>query len=273
MNNEAAKEEAFTSLLAKRDAEILKSSSLILGDKKKPEEGSVPMRHKRISMKSLMGKSNKKSSDISKKLAKKATGILSKFKSMQLSSQIPENEKIRQRIRENIFYGLILGFEELKFKVNKAQRNELKSRGNAKDLLPMNEKAEIDYAKGLTLEIEANLYHRFEKNLKKDSQYSQKSRSISMNLKNKKNSELRLKVLTKEISASQLCGMSDDDLAPKNTFDEIKQQRDYFMSSRMAPKIQKVIAKTRKVSGKSDLIQCRESLRSRMRRNTRLLRL
>lgn len=247
MSQDEAREEIFTSLLGKRDPEILKSSSLILGDKKKPEEETAPMRHKRVSMKKLMGKSNRKPNDISKKLAKKATGILSKFKSMQLSSQIPENEKIRQRIRENIFYGLVLGFEELKFKVSKKQQNELKSRGNAKDLLPMNEKAEIDYVKGLTLEIEANLYHRFAKNLKKDSQYSQKSRSISMNLKNKKNTELRLKVLTMEITASQLCGMSDDDLAPKNTFDEIKQQRDYFMNSRMAPKMKKVIAKTRKV--------------------------
>lgn len=237
----------YSSLLTKRSPGILNSSSLILGDKKKESPQSKPLRHKRISMKKLLGSSGKKGSEYTKLLAKKANSILTKFKSMQLSSQIPENEKIRQRIRENIFYGLIFGFEELKFKVNKKKEENLKERGNAKNLLPMNEKAEIDYVKGLTLEIEANLYHRFNRNLKKDSQYSSRSRSISMNLKNKKNTSLRLKVLLKEVTASDLCGMSDEELAPKSTFDEIKQQREYFMNSRLAPTMKKVIAKSRKV--------------------------
>lgn len=226
----------YSSLLTKRDPI---SNSIILGDKKQPSPESEPLRHTRISMKKLLGNSSNKSEDYAKQIAKKSNAILTKFKSMQLSSQIPENEKIRQRIRENIFYGLIFGFEELKFKVNKLGENDLKTRGNAKDLLPMNEKSEIEYVKGMTLEIEANLFHRFNKNMKKNSEYSSKSRSISMNLKNKKNTSLRLRVLLKEVSASDLCGMSDEDLAPKSTFNEIKQQREYFMSSRMAPKLKK----------------------------------
>lgn len=41
----------------------------------------------------------------------------------------------------------------------------------------------FDYSKTLTLEIEANMYHRFQKNVGANSLYSQRSKALAMNLK------------------------------------------------------------------------------------------
>lgn len=103
-----------------------------------------------------------------------------------MSSQIPENEKIRQRVRENLFYALAYGFEEMKFlstPQNSKSKPKFNPEGNTKAILEKNQKEIAAYLKTLTLEIEANMYHRFQKNVKVNSQYSQRSKAIAMNLK------------------------------------------------------------------------------------------
>lgn len=52
-----------------------------------------------------------------KKVDIKAHTHLEKYKhSTSISIQLPEQERIRQKIRENFFYALIFGLEECKFK-------------------------------------------------------------------------------------------------------------------------------------------------------------
>ena len=52
-----------------------------------------------------------------KKVDIKAQAHLEKYKhSTSISIQLPEQERIRQKIRENFFYALIFGLEECKFK-------------------------------------------------------------------------------------------------------------------------------------------------------------
>jgi hypothetical protein len=59
----------------------------------------------------------KKSTELKKRVTDRANGLLDKFKqSMQLSRQIPEQERVRQKIRENFFFSVIYGFEELRLK-------------------------------------------------------------------------------------------------------------------------------------------------------------
>ena len=151
---------------------------------------------KKVSLKTLMSGRGKKTDDYKKLIAKKATDYLNNFKSSnQLSSQIPENEKIRQRVRENLYYGLIYGFEELRYLSKKKEFNP-EGQGSAKDLIKKNKEDIQEFVKALTLEIEANMYHRFDKNVSMNSKYSQRSKDIAMNLKHSKNFELRKNVVT-----------------------------------------------------------------------------
>ena len=243
-----------TSNLVKRNKEnepstsnLSKRLSTLPNPPEPTSKETFPISQKRVNISRLLGAPAKKKNEYEKVLTKKAKAHLETFKrSMQLSSQIPENERIRQRIRENFFYGLVYGFEELRYKISK-KLMDASTQGNASDLVAMADRAQIDYVKGLTLEIEANLYHRFKRDVKKSSEYSGKSRLISMNLKQKKNFELRLKVLTRQISAIRLCEMNDEELACKSSEAEQQRHRKYFMESRMIMEKEKVVAKSRKV--------------------------
>lgn len=139
----------------------------------------------------------KKSNEIKKKVTERANALLDKFKqSMQLSRQIPEQERVRQKIRENFFFAVIFGFEELrlKFEMEPTLFTEDETISINK-LLAMDTKAEIDYVKTITLAIEANLYHKYNRNINKTSEYTSKSRFIVLNLKHERNFDLRLKII------------------------------------------------------------------------------
>ena len=162
-----------------------------------PKDNPRKKIQKKVSLKRLMSGRGKKKSEYRKEISKKATQYLETFKSSnQLSSQIPENEKIRQRVRENLFYGLAFGFEEIRYLSKKGAFNP-EGQGNAEELVEKKSEEITEYVKTLTLEIEANMYHRFQKNVQMNSQYSHRSKAIAMNLKHSQNFQLRKDVLTK----------------------------------------------------------------------------
>lgn len=126
-----------------------------------PKNVNYRKTQKKVSLKRLMSGRGNKKDDFRKLIGKKATKYLESFnKSNQLSSQIPENEKIRQRVRENLFYGLAFGFEEIRYLTKKKEFTP-KDNGNAPELVKKTSEEIIDYVKAMTLEIEANMYHRF----------------------------------------------------------------------------------------------------------------
>lgn len=110
----------------------------------------------------------------------------------------------------------------------------------------MDSKAEIDFVKTITLAIEANLYHKFNRNVGKTSEYTQRSRFIVLNLKHERNFDLRLKILLEDISPSELAGMGEDELAPKSVHNERQQKQQEFFNAREITDDFKVLAKSHK---------------------------
>ncbi|KAJ7531722.1 hypothetical protein O6H91_14G056100 [Diphasiastrum complanatum] len=70
----------------------------------------------------------------------------------------------------------------------------------------------VDYAKVVAFAIEAELFRIFGSMNKK---YKERARSLLFNLKDRNNPELRVKVLSGEISPGNLCGMTAEQLASK----------------------------------------------------------
>lgn len=134
-------------------------------------------------MKALTQKAEDKRQEmILKKVDQKAQQLLEKFKhSNPLSAQLPEQERIRQRIRENFFYALVFGLEECKIR---QQNNETEDMSqhivDISKLLMKDEKSQIEHIKNITLSIEANLYHKYNKEIGKSSAYINKSRVVSI---------------------------------------------------------------------------------------------
>jgi hypothetical protein len=158
---------------AKREKEVPKPTT----DKKKV-----------ISIKSLTENAEEKQfENMIKKVEAKAQLHVEKFRqSMQLSIQLPEAERIRQKIRENFFYSLVFGLEELKIKENTNSTSGTPTSFSetreftveiAKFLM-RDEKGQLEQIKNLTLSIEANLYHKYNKDVSKSSIYSSKSRLV-----------------------------------------------------------------------------------------------
>lgn len=111
----------------------------------------------------------------------------------------------------------------------------------------MDTKAEIDYVKTITLAIEANLYHKYNRNINKTSEYTSKSRFIVLNLKHERNFDLRFKILLEIITPSQLADMTEDELAPKSVYSErLAKQQEFFDSKMMTAEATRYIIKSRK---------------------------
>lgn len=54
-------------------------------------------------------------------------------------------------------------------------------------------------------------------------------------------------MISKEVSAAELCTMSEEELAPKSSRKLLNAQRDYFMGSREITSVKKMVGKSRKV--------------------------
>lgn len=204
---------------------------------------------KRIKLGSLSSNEKlKKVNELKKRVTDKANSQLDKFKqSMQLSRQIPEQERIRQKIRENFFFAVIYGFEEFRIRHEKKPNYfDVFDQEAIKKLLAMDVKSEIDFVKTITLAIEANLYHKYNRNVGKTSEYTSKSRTIVLNLKHERNFELRLKILLEDISPSEQAGMSEEELAPKSVHNERQQKQQEFFSAREITEQWKTIGKNHK---------------------------
>jgi len=80
-------------------------------------------------------------------------------------------------------------------------------------------------------QIEEVLYKMFNNT---DKEYKAKFRSISFNLKNPKNPDLRPAVMTGEISAHKLCSMSSHEMASKEFQEEVKKIHDYYLEASKA---------------------------------------
>lgn len=138
-----------------------------------------------LSMKDLTQNVDEKKHELlMKKIDLKAQAILEKFKhSTPLSSQLAEQERIRQRIRENFFYSLVFGLEECKYKHQHGENEEIKEHiVEVSKLLMKDEKSQIEYIKNITLSIEANLYHKYNKEVGHSSAYSNRSRLVGQRL-------------------------------------------------------------------------------------------
>lgn len=124
----------------------------------------------------------KKFGDYIKKITKKVNKIVDKNKKIyQLSSQLPRNEQIRHRIRDNIFYSLVFGVEEVKLKTHLKDTSDFDGfKKEVKVFLKKSDKNQVDDVRSIALAIEANLYHRYNRDVTKNSQYSSRSRFVSL---------------------------------------------------------------------------------------------
>lgn len=133
-------------------------------------------------MKALTENIDEKKNDILlKKVDQKAQQLLEKFRhSNPMSIQLPEQDRVRQKIRENIFYALVFGLEECKLKQATGQSSEMRDwLVEISKLLMKDEKSQLDHVKTITMGIESNLYHKYNKEVSKTSAYSNKSRLVS----------------------------------------------------------------------------------------------
>jgi hypothetical protein len=115
-----------------------------------------------------------------RKVDLKAQQHLEKYKhSNPLSTQLPEQERIRQKIRENFFYALVFGLEECKLKQATDQNDDMQEHiVEISKFLMKDEKSQLEHIKNITLSIEANLYHKYNKEVGKSSAYITKSRMV-----------------------------------------------------------------------------------------------
>lgn len=136
-----------------------------------------------LSMKKLTESSEARKEEIMfKKVDAKAQTHLEKFRnSTPLSIQLPESERVRQRIRENFFYGLVFGLEELKFRQAAGMAQDTRDYVvEVNKFLLKDEKTQLEQIKNITLPIEANLYHNHNKDVSKNSGYSNKARLVGI---------------------------------------------------------------------------------------------
>jgi len=111
----------------------------------------------------------------------------------------------------------------------------------------MDPKTEIDFVKTITLAIEANLYHKYNRSVGKTSEYTSRSRFIVLNLKHERNFDLRFKILTEEITPSELADMNEDDLAPKAVHNErLAKQQEFFNAKMVKQEDMQILVKSRK---------------------------
>lgn len=213
-------------------------------------------------MKDLTQNSEEKRQELLfKKIDQKAQALLEKFKhSTPLSNQLPEQERVRQRIRENLFYALVFGLEECKNKQYSSETDDMREHiVDISKFLMKDEKSQVEHIKNITLSIEANLYHKYNKDVGKTSAYSNKSRLVApshqifMNLKHKKNFDLRLKVLVEAITPSQLCLMNEDvapplpqELAPSVVKNIRKEEQERYLHSKLITEEATFIPKAKK---------------------------
>ena len=105
--------------------------------------------------------------------------------------------------RENLFVGLLYGFEEIRQKseedLHSIQENEFKQ---------FNDNTQYDILRKLAIEIETNLYTIH----KHTDKYREKVRVIIVHLNHQNNHELRLKILFNQITPLQLATTDDHDL-------------------------------------------------------------
>lgn len=151
--------------------------------KKKVEPETMMKRHElKISSTINQKKAEaKKSQDYIKQITAKVNKIVEKFaKTNQLSNQLPKQERIRHKIREKLFFSLMFGLEELKLKKHLGETEEWNQfTDESGTLLNDTTKGQTDIVKSIALDIEANLYHRFNKDVSQTSEYSSKSRIVS----------------------------------------------------------------------------------------------
>lgn len=123
----------------------------------------------------------KKQEMLLKKVDQKAQQHLEKYRhSNPLSTQLPEQERIRQKIRENFFYALVFGLEECKLKQATNQNEDMEDHiVEISKFLMKDEKSQLEHIKNITLSIEANLYHKYNKEVGKSSAYITKSRMVA----------------------------------------------------------------------------------------------
>jgi hypothetical protein len=132
-------------------------------------------------MKALTQNSEEKRQELLlKKVDQKAQQMLDKYRhSNPLSTQLPEQERIRQKIRENFFYALVFGLEECKVKQFNNQTDDMHEHiVEISKFLMKDEKSQLEHIKNITLSIEANLYHKYNKEVGKSSAYITKSRMV-----------------------------------------------------------------------------------------------
>lgn len=184
-------------------------------DKKKEAAPKLPQveKAKVVSMKSITENDKEKKNEIfHKKVEAKAVQHLDKYKqSNPMSVQLPDQEKARHKIRENFYYSLAYGLEECRLKESTNQKEDMREYiVEISKLLMKDEKSQLEHVRNLTLLIESTLYHKYNKDVSKNSLYINKAKTIYMHLIQKNNFDLRLKVLTEAISHSQLCAMSEE---------------------------------------------------------------
>lgn len=209
----------------------------------------VPEKIKVVSMKALTENPDERKMEmLMKKVDQKALQLLEKFRhSNPMSIQLPEQDRVRQKIRENLFYALVFGLEECRLRQLSGQSGDMRDYlVEVSKLLMKDEKSQLEHVKTLTMAIESNLYHKYNKEVSKTSAYSDRSRLIFMNLKHKKNFDLRLRVLVDAVTPSQLCSMSEDELAPKVVKNLRKEEQEKYLNSKLIEEEERYITKATK---------------------------
>lgn len=136
----------------------------------------------------------------------------------------------------------LYGYEELR--ANSAIAENLKNALNEeKKILALSDAKGYEQALNVAREVEATIYAYFKSDVKR---YLPKIRILLQFLAHEKNYELRVKVLTKRMSAQDICVAKDQELAPSSVNKMIEQRKEQLLKESML-KEEKIILKNHKV--------------------------
>lgn len=184
------------------------------------------------------------------------------------SKGLDETTKSRKNAQKNFLYALLYGIEEMKVNINKEEfwknlekiENKYNNEKNRNKILNMNLNSKYNfinkesindnefinkYCEILSIQIEFLIFLANNENT--GDNYKKKILTLYTNLRDERNSELRLSVLTNQISIEKLVELSSEELAPTSVQKKrLEQEAKYFKEQVLRQEDEEINAISRK---------------------------
>jgi len=165
---------------------------------------------------------------------------IDEFSRNNSTKNMTDSEKTRQKTRESLYKYLLYGFEELRAKNELTGNLELLQ--EERKMLSMSDNKAYEHTLNIAREVEATIFAYFKSDLKR---YLPKIKILLQFLIHEKNYELRVKILTKRMTAQEICVAKDSELAPSSVNRSIEQRKEELLKESMLRE-EKNIVKTHK---------------------------